>query len=351
MAARALTTTRAAVVLAGDGYSIERALEVLATPRPQETVEAVEVALKRHWRSALASGCDRETARRFSQTFHRLGFLRKYKSYGIKFSSPFGYSIFTLHDGKGFSVQVHQVAKVEAFHFFAVHDTSYAILSSEGDWHASSAEFLSEWSAGVLEDGPLGFRPAAGDVMVIDDLGVVHAVIGCVLEEYATTSNDAVLRLHDQNLGEEVVLPERHPDLAEILRPLSLVPRSRVQRARASWQREPLANTTPLTTIVDMADRGLRGFHLALGEGETHGMGIEPDSVTTLVCLQGEVAVQVAGIELMLGPGDSVPIAPGFDAGVRATKAASRVAVSVVREDLAFADLRTTHEAGAQPEG
>jgi hypothetical protein len=321
-------------------YSIERALEVLAVPQPQETVEAIEVALKRHWRSALRS-CDRETASSFSETFHRLGFLRKYKSYGVKFSSPFGYSIFTLHDGKGFSVQVHQVAKVEAFHFFAVQDTSYAILSSEDDWHASSAEFLSEWSAGVLEDGPLGFRPAAGDVMVIDDLGVVHAVIGCVLEEYATTSNDAVLRLHDQNVGEQVVLPERHPDLAEILRPLHLVPRSRVQRARAGWQREPLADTAPVTTIVDMADRGLCGFHLTLGEGEQHRMDVEPDSVTTLVCLQGEIAVAVAGIELTLARGDSAPIAPGWEAVLQAAKGTARVAVSVVREDLAFADLRT----------
>ena len=118
----------------------------------------------------------------------------------------------------------------------------------------------------MLEDGPVGLRPAPGDVMVIDDLGVVHAVIGCVLEEYATTSNDAVLRLHDQNVGEAVVLPERHPDLAEILRPLSLEPRSRVQRDETGWQRTPLAETAPVTAIVDMADRGLRGFHVTLGQ-------------------------------------------------------------------------------------
>ena len=323
-------------------YSIDHALETLATPQPQETVEAIEVALKRHWSTVLEAGRDEATARAFSLTFHRLGFLRKYKSYGIKFSSPFGYSIFTLHDGRGFSVQVHTVAKVEAFHVFAAHDTSYAILSSEADWHASSAEFLSEWSAGVLDDGPLGFQPAAGDVMVIDDLGVVHAVIGCVLEEYATTSNDAVQRLHDQNIGDEVVLPERHPDLGEILRPLSLVPRSRVQREQRGWEREALADTAPVTTIVEMVDRGLRGFHLTLADGQQYRTDVEPEAVTTLVCLQGAIAVDVAGIELQLQPGDSAPIAPGWDAIVRATRGASRVAVSVVREDLAFADLRTT---------
>jgi mannose-6-phosphate isomerase-like protein (cupin superfamily) len=323
-------------------YSIDQALETLATPQPQETVEAIEVALKRHWSTVLEAGRDEATSQAFSETFHRLGFLRKYKSYGVKFSSPFGYSIFTLHDGKGFSVQVHTVAKVEAFHIFAAHDTSYAIISSEADWHASSAEFLSEWSAGVLDDGPHGFRPASGDVMVIDDLGVVHAVIGCVLEEYATTSNDAVLRLHDQNVGDEVALPERHPDLREILRPLSLVPRSRVQRDRNGWQREALADTAPLTTIVDMADRGLRGYHLTLAEAHEHRTDVEPDSVTTLVCLQGAVAVEVADSELLLEPGDSVPIAPGWAATVRATQGPARVAVSVVREELAFADLRTT---------
>jgi hypothetical protein len=325
-----------------DGSSIERALEILAIPQPQETVEAIEAALKCHWRAALDRSSTWETASAFSTAFHRLGFLCKYKSYGVKFSSPFGYSLFTLHDGKGFSVQVHQTAKVEAFHVFRCHDTAYAILSSERDWHATRAEFLSEWSAGVLEDGPVGFRPRAGDVMVIDDLGVVHAVIGCVLEEYATTSNDAVLRLHDQNAGAEVRLPERHPDLGEILRPLELAPRSRVRRTKGAWEREPLAERPPLTPIVDMPTRGLRGFHLVVAEGVEHRMDAEPASVITLVGLEGAVSAEVAGVAFMLTPGDSLPVAPGFEVTLRGRQGESRVAVSVVREDLAFADLRAT---------
>src|SRR5262249_43396974 len=40
-----------------------------------------------------------------------------------------------------------------------------------------------------------------GDVFVIDQLNVVHTVIGCVLEEFATVSTDMVDRLHDQNAG------------------------------------------------------------------------------------------------------------------------------------------------------
>lgn len=323
-------------------YPIERAVEILATPQPQETVEAIEVALKRQWRAALDASRDRDTASAFSTAFHRLGFLRKYKSYGIKFSSPFGYSLFTLHDGKGFSVQVHKVAKVEAFHFFHCQVGSYAILSSERDWHATSAEFLPEWSAGVLEDGRVGFRPQAGDVMVIDDLGVVHAVIGCVLEEYATTSNDAVLRLHDQNAHEEVRLPERHPELGEILRPLDLEPRNRVTRAKDDWQREPLADAPPVTPIVDMPARGLRGLHIVFGEGREHRMDAEPGSVITLVGLAGAVSVEAAGAAFVLRPGDSLPVAPGWDVMLRGMQRESRIAVSVVREDLAFADLRTT---------
>jgi hypothetical protein len=325
-----------------DGYSIERALEVLATPQPQETVEAIEAALKRRWRAALDRSSDSATASAFSTAFHRLGFLRKYKSYGIKFSSPFGYSIFTLHDGKGFSVQVHKAAKVEAFHVFRCHESSYAILASERDWHATSAEFVSEWQAGVLEDGPVGFRPRAGDVLVIDDLGVVHAVIGCILEEYATTSNDAVLRLHDQNAHDEVRLPERHPDLGDILRQLELAPRNRVTRTQGAWQREPLPKTPPLTPIVDMSDRGLRGFHLVVAEGTQHRMAAEPASVITLVGLEGAVSAEVAGVAFRLGPGDSLPVAPGFEVTLHGRQGEGRVAVSVVREDLAFADLRVT---------
>jgi hypothetical protein len=325
-----------------EGYSIERALEILAAPQPQETVEAIEAALKRDWRAVLDRSSSRAAASAFSTAFHRLGFLRKYKSYGIKFSTPFGYSIFTLHDGKGFSVQVHTAAKVEAFQFFRCHESSYAILASERDWHATSAEFLSEWQAGVLEDGPVGFKPQAGDVMLIDDLGVVHAVIGCILEEYATTSNDAVLRLHDQNAHDEVRLPERHPDLGEILRPLEFAPRNRVTRTEHGWRREPLAETPPLTPIVDMSARGLRGFHLVVGEGREHRMDAEPASVITLVGLEGAVSAEVAGVAFVLGPGDSMPVAPGFDVTLRGGQGASRVAVSVVREDLAFADLRAT---------
>jgi hypothetical protein len=335
--------SRPSVAVAPDGeYSLERTLAILATPQPQETVEAIEVALKRHWRAELGASRERETASAFSRAFHRIGFLRKYKSYGIKFSSPFGYSLFTLHDGKGFSVQVHQVAKVEAFHFFRCHEGSYAILSSEHDWHAASAEFLSEWSAGVLDDGPVGFRPKAGDVMVIDDLGVVHAVIGCVLEEYATTSNDAVLRLHDQNAHDEVRLPERHPDLAEVLRPLALAPRGRVIRAQGVWQRQPLAETGSVTSIVDMPDRGLRGLHIVVAEGEEHRLPAESESVITLVGLEGAVSIELAGAVLMLTPGDSLPVAPGWDVTLRGTQDEGRIAVSIVREDLAFADLRTT---------
>jgi hypothetical protein len=323
-------------------YSLDHALETLATPQPQETVEAIEVALKRHWSSVLEAGGDRRTAQGFSRDFHRIGFLRKYKSYGVKFSNPFGYSIFSLHDGKGFSVQVHLVAKVEAFHFFACLPSSYAILGTEQGWRDSSSELLAQWSRGVLEDGPLGFRPRAGDVMVIDDLRIVHAVIGSVLEEFATTSNDAVLRLHDQNEGEVVRLPAEHPDLPEILLPLSTAPSARVTLEGAGWHREPIAGTSDVSTIVDMPERGLRGFHLVLDEGRQHHLAAEPDCVITLVGLAGETTVEAAGVEFAIGPGDSVPIAPTFDATVHATTGACRVAVSVVRMDLAFADLRTT---------
>ena len=43
--------------------------------------------------------------------------------------------------------------------------------------------------------------PKPGDVIVIDRLNVVHAVLGCVLAEFATVSTDMVDRLHDQNAG------------------------------------------------------------------------------------------------------------------------------------------------------
>ena len=71
-------------------------------------------------------------------------------------------------------------------------------------------------------------------------------------------------------------------------------------------------------------------------------MDAEPASVITLVGLEGAVSAEVAGVAFMLTPGDSLPVAPGFEVTLRGRQGESRVAVSVVREDLAFADLRAT---------
>jgi len=51
---------------------------------------------------------------------------------------------------------------------------------------------------------PYRFEPRPGDVFVISELGVVHTVVGCVLEEYATVSTDMVERLYDQNAGKPI---------------------------------------------------------------------------------------------------------------------------------------------------
>jgi mannose-6-phosphate isomerase-like protein (cupin superfamily) len=48
------------------------------------------------------------------------------------------------------------------------------------------------------------FYPAPGDIFKIDEIGLVHTAVGCILEEFATVSTDMVDRLHDQNAGKPV---------------------------------------------------------------------------------------------------------------------------------------------------
>ena len=203
--------------------------------------------------------------------------------------------------------------------------TSPSAMVAAADDRMSSAR--SEPTSTIMRNAwpsrTLGFRPHAGDVMVIDDLRVVHAVLGSVLEEFATTSNDAVLRLHDQNKGEVVRLPAEHPDLRAILSPLTTTPRGRVTLGADGWRREPIAETSDVAPIVDMPDRGLRGFHLVLDEGHEHHLDAAPECAVTLVGLAGKTTIEVAGIEISLEPGDSVPIAPTFAATVHATRGAA----------------------------
>jgi mannose-6-phosphate isomerase-like protein (cupin superfamily) len=97
--------------------------------------------------------------------------------------------------------------KLEVFHILQVKPGGFVFLCDFAQWKSIyNEEHFQRWLAGDENEDydRYKFVPEAGDVFVISELGVVHTVVGCVLEEYATVSTDMVQRLHDQNIGRDI---------------------------------------------------------------------------------------------------------------------------------------------------
>ncbi|HEY4026419.1 MAG TPA: hypothetical protein VGO86_08305 [Candidatus Dormibacteraeota bacterium] len=179
----------------------------LSTDAPIDVLERYESILKSILLDQLQGDVPGPTARRVARFQQEVGFLFKYKSYAIKCATPLGYSVFFQRPGEGFSFQRHVTRKTEVFHVVDVQPGGYAFVCGFDDWaRVYDPEAFAAWLAG----GPdarydrFRFHVQPGDVFVIDQLNVVHTVIGCVLEEFATVSTDMVDRLHDQNAGRPI---------------------------------------------------------------------------------------------------------------------------------------------------
>jgi hypothetical protein len=183
-------------------------LEALREPLTSDmSIEALE-QFEKLWKRALAdlmiaplTGADA----RYVAAFQRdIGLLPKYKSYAIKASSPLGYSVFFQEPGKGFSFQQHRHHKVEIFHVLDARPDSFAFICTLEEWTAvyerdEFARWLEGSSNRLYDRWRIPLVP--GDVICLESTGLVHSVIGCVLEEFATVSTDMVDRLYDQNEG------------------------------------------------------------------------------------------------------------------------------------------------------
>lgn len=195
--------------LAGYGMDLLSPIaDHLTRDLPIAELETYEEALKAVLRQALAGEVSGPTARAIAAFQQRVGLLLKYKSYAVKASSPLGYSIFLQNPGEGFSFQRHLVHKTEVFHVLDVHPGGFVFLCGMDDWERCyERERFAAWLAGERPDADYEryrFPAHPGDVFVLDQLGIVHTVIGCLLEEFATISTDMVDRLHDQNLGKPI---------------------------------------------------------------------------------------------------------------------------------------------------
>ncbi len=195
--------------LAGYGAAVLPALaEYLASDLEIAALESYEAVWKSVLRHELAGEVSGEAARAMAAFQRRVGLLLKYKSYAVKASSPLGYSIFLQNPGEGFSFQRHLTHKTEVFHILDVHPGGFVFLCSSEEWESCyERERFAAWLAGERPDPAYDryrFPARPGDVFVLDQLGIVHTVVGCILEEFATISTDLVDRLHDQNQGKPI---------------------------------------------------------------------------------------------------------------------------------------------------
>jgi mannose-6-phosphate isomerase-like protein (cupin superfamily) len=194
--------------LASHGIALLPVIEShLRTDSSIDRTEAVENVLKSILKPMFQQHVTGPMCRQIALFQNSYRFALKYKSYAVKAATPLGYSIFLQAQDQGFSFQQHITHKTEVFHVLATTPGAYVFLCEFADWRRQyEPERFGRWLSGSRDQffDQRAFRPSPGDVFVISELGVVHTVIGCVLEEFATVSTDMVERLHDQNIGRPI---------------------------------------------------------------------------------------------------------------------------------------------------
>lgn len=234
--------------------SFKKPNDIATLERYENVLKAILLA---HCTPTL-SGAD---ARRIAEFQKDVGFLIKFKSYTVKATTPLGYTIFLHEPKEGFSFQIHKEHKVEVFHIVTVMPGGYVFLCTYDDWKKTyDEESFAKWLAGesVPKYDRFKFVPSPGDVIIVNNLNIVHTVIGCILEEFANVSTDMVDRLYDQNLSKRAVIPEKYTRdyVKEKLLALESTSPKRLVDFRKDWKVETLKKEdldgVIKTTIVDV---------------------------------------------------------------------------------------------------
>jgi mannose-6-phosphate isomerase-like protein (cupin superfamily) len=321
--------------LAAQGLALLPALEEhLTSDLPIAALEGYEAVLKAVLRQEMARQVSGPAARAIAEMQRRVGPLLKYKSYAVKASSPLGYSIFLQEPGQGFSFQRHLTHKTEVFHILDAQAGGFVFLCSHEEWAQcyERARFAA-WLAGERDDPDYErFRIPArlGDVFVLDQLGIVHTVVGCVLEEFATVSTDMVDRLHAQNEGRAIPPSFTQAAVRARLRGLRTPPESRLVRPGAGGAGNPDNDPRREVLPAERVHGGRRtvlidGFVAAalheVDPGAESEMGDDAGRATSLYVRQGGgsirigTAAEVAAGEappMRLAAGDLLTIPPGI---------------------------------------
>jgi hypothetical protein len=313
----------------------------MASPDRIETVERIEGLVKRWWDDLLHPGASvtADDAVRFARFFATVGFFHKYKPYGVKIASPFGYSLFDLHDGEGFSFQVHIEPKYEAFHILRTKPRSLIYVGSVPEWNAVGDPWArGVWAGEDLPDPVAVWRPAAGDATAIVETETVHSVLGCVLEEFAGCSVDAVERLYDPYPRGDLDLPAGHMSVRDLLlSSSSALPTRVLRRVPSGWYAEPVSNGTSSHTLIDIKGELWGGRALVTRDHAVAVDGSDED-VSVVVPTAGDIVVDIQGSPLPVALGELVCLPPRVEAlitpaGDSAVVALHRVARALVTSE------------------
>jgi hypothetical protein len=216
---------------------------------PIETIERFERLFKDILKGILSRPYSSDTVKEVMLVQKRLGFLLKYKSYAIKASNPLGYSIFIQNKGQGFSFQQHIAHKTEVFHILEVLDGGYVFICDYKDWLKNYEEkAFADWLSGKPDERYDQFRiyPKPGDIFSIEKLNIVHTVIGCILEEYATVSIDMVERLFDQNVGRKIPSFFNRDYAQQMLKSIKFPDTSRHVTFNPNFHQESISEIKPI---------------------------------------------------------------------------------------------------------
>jgi mannose-6-phosphate isomerase-like protein (cupin superfamily) len=291
-------------IVAGGLGSVPVLVELLREDAPIERTERLETIYKRILRALLTRPISGPEARELARCQRHLGFVLKYKSYAIKAATPLGYSIFLQNAGQGFSFQHHLVHKLEVFHILAVQPGGFVFLCDYKEWaEVYERRAFEEWLAGAPNPAYERFQfvPDPGDVFIISELGIVHTVVGCILEEYATVSTDMVRRLHDQNEGRAIPLSFTRANAERALRAIKMPPRNRLVRGFGRHEIAPVAPVSiPGGEQIVLCDSFVKAARYRL----------RPRSETALECEAGRAVI----LRLASGRG-SVVMADGAELG------------------------------------
>lgn len=294
-----------------------------------DAVERVEDVVKRTVGSLASGAPSLDDARDLAVAMSRIGFFHKLKSYAVKAASPLGYSVFFQLPGEGFSFQRHITHKIEVFHIVSAPPSgAYAFVCEYEAWKSAyePARFQ-RWLEGAPDSTYDRFRhvPEPGDMIVIDRLNVVHTVIGCVLEEFATVSTDMVDRLHDQNVGRPIPPDFPRARVNGLLRELPAVEPRRILDVGPNGlvERAPRVETHPWGEVRSVAIGPLTARHWVVKPGATVAAPHAAADASSIFVRTGKGS-------LVLSPGPSageIPLEPGVltlvPAGVRFSLTAS----------------------------